>query len=112
MKHSTVDYVFKHDLAHLYEYHCLVMDEMVARDFGVDPKWYNRLYRGTTLGMTTLGSTRTYVYHSPESAMIYPEHDDRYLRECLENLKAKGAELVNGATVESMLLDLDIRAPV
>ena len=114
-KHSVVDYVFKYDLSHLYEYHCLVMHEMTKRNYVPDPNWYFRTYRGKSLPFSTLTEVGTYVpLVGPESFwstkfMIYPEHDYKYLRECLLNLKAKGAQLVNGKTVEGLLIDLDLK---
>ena len=108
-KHATVDYVFKYDLAHLYQYHMLVMREITqryARRIDFDYQWYNRLYRGKSLPMTTLVETGSFVHNDGE--MIYNEHNDKYLKECLLNLKSKGAELVNGETIDHMLIKLDL----
>lgn len=111
-KHSTVDYVFKYDLAHLYEYHIIVMTEMLNRNYVDCPKWYSRTYRGQKLPKSSLSEVGTFVAKSEmlngklKRCSIYPEHDDRYLRECLLNLKSKGAELINGKTVEEMLVKL------
>lgn len=110
-KHSVVDYVFEHGLDHLYSYHLLVMHEM-ARQFNanIDAMWYNRLYRGKNLPNTQLSEVGTYNYFPElDKQLIYPEHDDNYLKECLLNLKSKGAELVNGKTVDGMLLELDLK---
>ena len=108
-KHSVVDYVFKYDLAHLYEYHIKVMGEMIYRGYTVDAHWYNRQYRGKNLPYPTytLMQIGTYVCHFGE--LIYPEHDDKYLKECLLNLKSKGAELVNGRTIDEMLIGMDLK---
>lgn len=108
-KHATVDYVFKYEFARLYEYHCIVMLEIARRfkDFQIDGQWYNRLYRGKRLPQfENLGQSGTYIRAFGE--IIYPEHNDKYLKECLLNLKSKGAELVGGKTVDGMLLDLDL----
>lgn len=51
-----------------------------------------------------------YLYHAGE--LIYAEHDDRYLKECLLNLKSKDSELVNGKTIDEMLLELDLKGIV
>lgn len=108
-KHSVVDYVFKYDLAHLYEYHCQVMSEITDRGYEVDAQWYNRLYRGKNLQSSIL-LTEVGTYICIGNERIYPEHDDKYLRECLLNLKSKGAELVNGRTIDEMLIGLDLKA--
>ena len=94
-KHATVDYVFKYDLAHLYAYHRIVIHEISHRVkyFNIDSAWYRRTYRGKNLPEASLTEVGIYLYHVGE--LIYDEHDDRYLKECLLNLKLKGAELVN-----------------
>lgn len=114
-KHSVVDYVFKYDLAHLYQYHLYVMHEMILRNFCIDVSWYNCLYRGKSLPKATLCEAGTYVASvSSNSAdasmvMIYPEHDNAYLKGCLLNLKSKGAELVNGKTIDELLINVDLK---
>ena len=107
-KHATVDYVFKYDLAHLYAYHCIVMHEFSYRfkDFKIDGNWYGRTYRGKTLQLASLTEVGTYLGHADE--LIYDEYDDRYLKECLLNLKSKGAELVNDKTIEQLLIKCDL----
>ena len=104
-KHATVDYVFRHEPSRLFTYHLLVMDEMIRRRFSPDTCWYNKLYRGKVLQSFTLGEVGAYVPDEPD-AVIYPEHDDRYLLECLDNLAAKGAELVNGGSIAEMRIRL------
>ena len=114
-KHSVVDYVFKHDLAHLYEYHKFVMHEMTRRGYNVDVRWYDDTYRGKSLPPATMSEIGEYVpLASPESCwpykfMIYKEHNDQYLIECLLNLKTKGAELVNGESVEHLIVGLNLK---
>ena len=63
------------------------MDEMEKRGYKPDPLWKDPLYRGKAVA--------PYPAHDTESAdsPIYPEHDDAYLDECLENLKSKGIML-------------------
>ena len=108
-KHATVDYVFKYDLAHLYAYHCIVMHEISHRSryFNIDSEWYRRTYRGKNLPESSLAETGIFVDNS--NKLIYAEHDDKYLEECLLNLRSKGAELVNGKTIDEMLLELDLK---
>ena len=113
-KHSVVDYVFKQGFDRLYQYHKLVLSEMVYRGFDPDPSWYNRLYRGKNCKELTLSEAGVYVYIEENSidglqCPIYWEHNDKYLKECLLNLKAKEAELVNGKTVDGWLLELDLK---
>ena len=106
-KHSVVDYVFRYEIGRLYEYHNLVMFECCRRGIYVDTNWFLRTYRGKKLGVRSLTEVGTYVHHQGD--IIYPEHDDRYLLECVLNLKRKGAQLVNGLTLEEIILELESR---
>lgn len=117
MKCNAVDYVFKYDRSHLYQYHLLVMYEMNNRHISfsqlrhfslsqISGMWFNRLYRGENMPADTLITAGIFVHKNTE--MIYPEHNDEYLRECLLNLQAKGSQLVNDETIEHMLIELDV----
>ena len=110
-KHSVVDYVFNYDLAHLYAYHRIVMAEMNQRGFNVDGNWYSRLYCGKNLPKKSLLEVGSFIYTYDilNNPKIYAEHDNRYLKECLLNLKAKNAELVNGKNIEEWLIELDLK---
>lgn len=108
-KHATVDYVFKYEYSRLYEYHLLVMGEMMRRGFNPGGDWYDRLYRGKNRPKLTLYEAGSYIYMPfTDDMSIYPEHDDRYLLECLDNLMAKGAELVNGGSIAEMRVRLAV----
>ena len=78
-----------------------------SRDFTIDVNWYGRTYRGKNLPESSL--TETGIFVNAGNKLIYAEHDDRYLKECLLNLRYKGAELVNGKTIDEMLLELDLK---
>ena len=106
-KHSVVDYVFKYDLAHLYAYHILVMDEMTRRHFKVHGLWGLRGYRGQKMPTSALDKIGPYIIIDKDD-IVYKEHNDVYLRECLLNIKAKGAELINGKTIDEWLIELDL----
>ncbi len=93
-KHSVVDYVFKYSPDWLVAYHYHVMKEMENRGYHPDKIWANPCWRGNILGEEPGWSDKdivnhiglTYeVLHKP----LYPEHNDEYLKECLENLKNK-----------------------
>lgn len=99
-KHSVVNYVFEHSYHHLFVYHCLVMAEMEKRGYKPGEDWFDPLYRGKTLGRNApIPSFDAEKEPLPKTMCplliakdvpIYPEHDDAYLKECLENLKGKG----------------------
>ena len=95
-KHATVDYAFTHDPALLVAYHYLIMDEMEKRGYHPDKIWKNPNWRGSTLGEDTWISDSKYeeIYESAKQGnMIYPEHDDVYLQECINILHEKGIDI-------------------
>ena len=75
------------------------MDEMERRGYHPDQTWRNTNYRGSTLGYSNdscwnCGTTITDFLMAIEAgAIIYPEHNDEYLQECINNLKEKGIEI-------------------
>lgn len=85
--HSTVNYVFNYNPYKLYQYHILIMNEMEKRGYKPDNIWRNSNYRGKSCD----------PYYSVEeielTKPIYPEHDEKYLKECIENLLEKGIEI-------------------
>lgn len=100
-KHSVINYVFKHPYYWLFLYHEAVIEEMERRNFHVNPFWKNPCFRGEKIGFVK--SSDFTRFSCPESYLdqkikgnlipIYPEHDDKYLNSCLENLKKKGIEI-------------------
>lgn len=98
-KHATVDYVFTHNPEKLIAYHCLIMEEMKRRGYHPDPIWFCYDYRGKELGHQYqfgwgLSSiVEHYIELSKNNILIYKEHDEDYLEECLDNLKSKGIEI-------------------
>lgn len=82
-KHATVNYVFTHSPYKLFQYHQLVMKEMEQRGYKVSKEWLNKDYRGKIC--EPYQGLKEVALSSP----IYREHDDFYLRECLEYLKQK-----------------------
>jgi uncharacterized protein (TIGR02328 family) len=87
-KHSTVDYVFTYSPQRLVAYHFLIMDEMEKRGYKVDQLWRNPEYRGKKCSPYNFNVTG--VIACRNGVLIYPEHNEIYLNECLENLKQKG----------------------
>lgn len=83
-KHATVDYVFHYSPYKLYQFHQLVMTEMINRGYHPNPKWLDPCYRGEHC------PAYQQLAPCPLANPIYPEHNQIYLTECLSNLKAKG----------------------
>lgn len=93
-KHSVVDYVFTHSPERLVAYHWRVMDEMERRGYKPDKIWREGNYRGKVLGTEEnwCDSDIVEAWYNKEG-FIYPEHNDAYLAECVENLRQKGIEV-------------------
>ena len=89
-KHSTVDYVFTHPIEYLLIYHLKVMREMEHRGYKVDPMWIKAFYRGKTCQSSWVINYDLMVDIVEKITPIYPEHNDEYLQQCIENLSAKG----------------------
>ena len=95
-KHATVDYVFTHNPAKLVAYHYLIMEEMKKRGYNPDKVWNYSNYRGSTLGYVNpmeFCDDILLFANVTSGAIIYPEHNEEYLEECLDNLKSKGIEI-------------------
>lgn len=96
-KHATVDYVFTHIKERLVAYHFLVMKEMRERGYHPDEIWNDIDYRGKTLGTQKdwcdADLIKIWYCDALDGHMIYPEHNEEYLQECLDNLKGKGVDL-------------------
>lgn len=92
-KHSTVDYVFNYEPNRLYFYHMEIMREMIRRkpDSKIDRNWFDDRYRGKNCEYWVYAP---FVHnYSLDCDIIYPEHNEEYLQECIENLKNKGIEI-------------------
>ena len=97
-KHSVVNYVFEYSPSRLVAYHRLIMNEMKNRGYNPDPVWENPNWRGKTLGeaenWANDDAVSNWVFVARDDGiMIYAEHNDIYLQECLENLKEKGIDI-------------------
>ena len=79
--HSVIDYVFDYPYSWLFNYHTMVMAEMTKRGYKVDHKWLDPGFCG--YNKTPLPGP---VFFTDE---IYREHNERYLKECLDLLKQK-----------------------
>lgn len=93
--HATVNYVFEHDQVKLYQYHIKVMMEMNKRGYKTDTKWWRYSYRGQKIPSEYQRESDPWTLEEAIllKETIYPEHNDQYLKECLENLAGKGIVL-------------------
>lgn len=83
INHSTVNYINEHPKYFLYAYGLVVADEMLKR--GYKPNRVDEL--------TTPGAVEKYNDFMDGGSIIYPEHDDIYYQECIDNLLGKGIDL-------------------
>ena len=86
-KHKTVDYVFSYSPYLLFRYPLLVMEEMEKRGYNVSEEWKDKNYRGKIAEKYM--NLEEEVIEDP----IYKEHNNKYLDECIENLRNKGIQL-------------------
>lgn len=89
-KHSTVDYVFNYSPMRLSGYHQLVLAEFKKRGYQYDQRWEYPQYRGQ---FCEEYSGEFWVAHCLEFGKTYPEHDEAYYNECVENLANKGHDV-------------------
>ena len=100
-RHSVVNYVFNYNPSHLVVYHYLIMEEMERRGYHPDRTWDNPDWRGNKLGEQIGWADKNEVenlwmnINQMKNVIIYPEHNDNYLQECIDNLKMKGID-ING----------------
>lgn len=83
MKHRLVSYVMDYDKEYFLSYVCKILDEMDKRKIHWNPHLYLEIVR-------FCGD------YNPEKRFAldilelnYPEHNDRYLKQCLYNLEEK-----------------------
>lgn len=89
-KHKTVDYIFQYSDSKLLKFAGLVYNEMILR--GYKPKIERvteALHRRKNC--TEIESVEMIKNSFYETS--YPEHDAKYLLECVQNLNKKGIEL-------------------
>ncbi|MEF2244415.1 pyrimidine dimer DNA glycosylase/endonuclease V [Paenibacillus sp. IITD108] len=82
VNHSVVNYVNDHPLSSLRAYGLLIIDEMKKRGFNTSEEIEQEYCDDED-------ALRLYQL-AQEGAIIYPEHDDQYLAECISNLEGKG----------------------
>ncbi len=89
--HSTVNYVFEHPKEWLYCYHMKVISEMLKRGYTPDLKWCDISYQGDNTPRRTWDSAPDIKeLNNKLMGVVYPEHNDDYLAECINNLASKG----------------------
>lgn len=84
-KHATVNYVYDYHPLKLMRYHILIIEEMKNRGYNVDSLWEHPAYRGKQTDPWDWEDEYDIVAQAR-----YDEHDDAYMKECLDNLAEKG----------------------
>ena len=79
LKHRLVSYVKDYDKAYFCSYIVLVVTEMINRNINFNEKLYGEL-----VNFCEKDSKIDF-----KEILYYPEHDNRYLRQCLYNLEEK-----------------------
>lgn len=67
---------------------------MDKRGYEVNASWMDPQYRGKELGLCSMDiNLMVAKAHECKTSLVYPEHNAKYLQECLENLKSKGINI-------------------
>lgn len=70
------------------------MRKMEKRGYHPGAEWWIDYYRGKTIGDYPNWCNQELLdILTTSNDIIFPEHDDIYLQECLDNLKSKGIEI-------------------
>ena len=80
LKHRLVSYVVEYDKARFSNYVTYLTNEMNKRHIKFQDKYLNEIYEFCKRG-------DTYIYYVQNYE--YPEHNDRYLKQCFYNLEEK-----------------------
>lgn len=85
--HKTVNYVFEYPMEKLFAYHYLIMQEMENRCYKVAPEWWSGSYRGKQCKEYDF----RWIYFKKylDNDIIFDEHNQEYMHECIENLRNK-----------------------
>ena len=87
VNHSTVNYVNHYPISNLYAYGLIVVGEMKHRGFNINEN-IELQYRNDPFAVKIYND---YIQHN---IPIFKEHDLEYMKECLDNLKGKGIDLI------------------
>lgn len=74
------------------------MAEMQERGYNPDSIWENPNWRGSSIG-EEIGwcdeqeVSSIWMDVNQMGKIIYPEHNDEYLKECIDNLRGKGVDV-------------------
>jgi uncharacterized protein (TIGR02328 family) len=88
--HSTVDYIFNYPIEHLIAYHFKYLSLRRERGYNYNEKWERATHRGKNLEPFINVNYQLIDTIIVTGRKCYPEHNEKYLKECIENLKEKG----------------------
>jgi uncharacterized protein (TIGR02328 family) len=92
-RHAIVDYVFEHPREYLVAYHQRVMQEMARRGYQTEQNWRDASYCGIRCPPCDIHLDL--LEQLQERVPIFPEHDEKYWNQCVDNLRGKGVYLTN-----------------
>ena len=91
---AHTSYVFNYTPAYLSAYHYFIMQELKRREFKTDPLYEDPAYRGSNIVIPGWSFNHFILYYHLINRCwnyeyIYPEHNDIYLKECLDALEQR-----------------------
>ena len=80
LKHRLVSYVMDYDKEYFYNYVCKVTNEMINRNINYQTKYFNEICDFCDINIYNVAF---------KDFKEYPEHNNRYLKQCYYNLQEK-----------------------
>lgn len=94
-KHSVVNYVFEHQEQNLVAFTVLVINEMKKRGYHPNENLIlSSLHKRHNIYESSMILRNGIILSNTQKENIYNEHNDEYMKECLDNLKQKGVEII------------------
>lgn len=91
-KNKAYDYVRQYDFERIVAYHMLILKELSNKGYVINEAWLKASYRGKQLDSDyTVDMHKVLKYK--KLGVIYPEHTNDYLIDCVAKLKRKGVEI-------------------
>lgn len=108
-KHKTVDYVFHHGEWYLVAYTLNVHREMHRRGYKANLDLALTALRRRGFTYKEIDDIFNAGYLREYDLPIYPEHDNSYYSECINNLKSKGIDIADNMSQQEVSHDKKFR---
>lgn len=97
-KHRIVNYVFQYDESYLLAFTMKVYNEMIQRGYHPKITKIKEALKRRGLSNQRIQEIITSTTRFHHTKTIFQEHNEKYLKECIKNLKRKGIEITENHT--------------